>query len=312
MLFKLRSALCFILVLFASNTYAVELDVVSVRTTISKPSTSHVLLHNSNRGEPDNVKTSFGIRPLNNERVGVFVDINGIEIGYASDVFADDIETKTQNFLFSYRKWKHSRITLNFQTLENLNTRARNLTNSAIPTESVFKNTKSTKIELFGLHNLYTFNNKDSSFEHFFLNRPLLSNRFDWSVGIVAGWSVKRLNLENNDSIVFTPAFSGVEIESTEKLSSTSVTADIGPFLSINLPNNVNLFAEYKVGHGYISNRQVSDQLKQSGDEKARAFGAGISWTSSDQKWVVLLRGWRQSGRHISTSFGDLSVIKYF
>ncbi|MBF7073218.1 hypothetical protein ISG33_07390 [Glaciecola sp. MH2013] len=308
----LRKIIVLAALLLSFQCVAIDLDIKSLRVTLSKPSTSHVLIHNSALGDESNIKSAFNIRPLNNERLGFFLDVNGIEIGYASDVFADDVETKTQNFLFSYRKWQHSKITLNIQSLENLHTNVRNLSSGEGLADSVFKNTKSTKIELFGLHNLYTFHDKESVFEHFFLNQPLLSSQFDWSIGVVAGWSLKSLKLENPDSIVFTPDFLDSDIETTTKLRSRSVNVDVGPFLSLNLPNNINMFAEYKIGRGYINNKQVSEQLKQSGDEKASAFGAGISYTSQDKKLLVLLRGWKQKGRHVSTSFGDLSVVRYF
>lgn len=294
-------------------SYGFELDIKSVRTTLSKPDTSHTLLFDTSQltNVTDNQKLVFNLTPVNNERVGIFVDVNDIEIGYAVDIFDNDIETKTQNFIFSYRKWKNSRITLNYQLLEGLETEFESLNGLGAETRFLEK-TKSSKIELFGLHNLYTYGNAESLFEHFFLNRPKLSNKFDWSVSLVGGWSLKRLKLESPNSILFQPQIIEQALPTATKLQSTSLSANIGPLLSVNLPNNFNFFAEYKVGQGHIRNQNRETGLKQSGDEKSNAIGMGVSWTSSDKKTLVLLRGWEQKGRHIKTSFGDLSVVRFF
>lgn len=304
-----RTSLLAFLMLLANSAYSFDFDITSFRTTLSKPDTSHTLIF-----EPqgiDGQKTVFNLTPLNNERLGFFVDVNGIEIGYAVDVFENSVETKTQNFLFSYRKLKHSRITLNYQILEGLETEAENL--RGVGAERRFLETsKSSKIELFGLHNLYTFGEGESLFEHFFLNRPVLSNKFDWSLSVVGGWSLKYLSLESPNSILFDAEFIQGDIPQVTELKSTSFSANVGPLLSVNLPNNFNFFAEYKYGKGHIKNENSSIGLKQSGDEKSKALGVGFSWASQDKKTLVLIRGWDQKGRHIETSFGDLSVVRFF
>ena len=293
----------------ACSVQAFDWDIISLRTTLSRPDTSQSLIHRG-LGE-DEQKTLFHLSPTNNERLGFFLDINGIEVGYAVDVRKDDIETDTQNFLLSYRKLKNARITLNYQTLEGLTTRAEHLSGTGA-TQVFSPQTKSTKLELFGQHNLYTFGNKASLFEHFFLNRPQLSHQFDWSLGINAGWSIKRLKLEATDSILIDTAFLTTPAERVNQLDSVSYSADVGPFLSISAPNNLHFFAEYKWGKGVIENLSDRVDLKESGDEKARAYGLGMSWTSPDEKLLVLLRGWKQEGRHVETSFGDLSAVYFF
>lgn len=305
--------LVFLLVM-ANAAHCFEFDVTSFRATLSKPNTSHTLIYET--PGIDGQKTVFNLTPLNNERLGFFVDINNIEVGYAVDVFDNTQQTKTQDFLFSYRQFKHSRITLNYQTLEGLNTKAENVRGSG-EEQRFLSNSKSSKIELFGLHNVYTFGEGHSLFEHFFLNRPLLSRSFGWALSVAAGWSVKRLSLKSATSILFDAAFIEQNVPAVSALNSTSFSANIGPLLSVNLPNNFNAFAEYKFGKGYIDlqsprNNNNPAGLKQSGDEKSAAFGGGFSWTSPDKKTLVLARGWNQKGRHIETSFGDLSVLRFF
>lgn len=299
-----------LLSLFTTQVNAFDWDLISLRTTLSRPDTSQSLILRATDNGAEQ-KTLFHLSPTNNERIGLFVDVNDIEIGYAVDARKDQVETDTQNFLVSYRRLKHSRITLNYQTLEGLDTQAENLSGPGQQSR-FFEATKSTKIELFGQHNLYTFGNKTSLFEHFFLNRPQLSHQFDWSASIVGGWSVKRLTLESPNSILFDPGFTQAAPETVNQLDSVSFSADVGPFLSLHAPNNLHFFAEYKYGKGVIENLSDRDDLKESGDEKARSFGFGASWTSSDEQFLVLLRGWKQEGRHVETSFGDLSVVWFF
>lgn len=293
----------------AALAFDFDFDLKSIRTTISNPSTSHTLIYDDLARS--NQKTLFSLEPINNQRVGVFFDINDVEIGYSADIFNDDVETKTQDVLLSYRKFKNSKITFNYQTLEGLQSTARNL--SGNQTDQFFsENTRSTKFELSGQHNFYTFNNEESLFEHFFLNRPKLSNKFDVALSVVGAWSFKHVSLENKDNIVFQADFLNSSAPQATKLISNSYGASIGSLISFSLPHNVHMFAEYKVGKGNIRNIDPELGLKDSGDEKVEAYGAGISWTSSNKKLMVVLRAWEQTGRHIDTSFGDLSVIKFF
>ena len=293
----------------SGSVLAFDFDLKSVRTTISNPSTSHALIYDDLDGS--NQKILFSLEPINNQRVGVFFDINDIEIGYSADIFEDDVETKTQDILLSYRKFKNYKITFNYQTLEGLQSTASNL--SGNQTDQIFsQNTRSTKFELSGQHNFYTFNNKESLFEHFFLNRPKLSSKFDLSLSVVGAWSFKHVSLENKDNIVFQADFLSSPVPQITKLISNSYGASIGSLLSFSLPHNVHVFAEYKLGKGHIQNTNPGLGLKDSGGEKVEAYGGGISWTSSNKKLMVVLRAWEQTGRHIDTSFGDLSVIKFF
>lgn len=297
------------LLMSAKAVYSFDFDVTTLRATLSKPDTSHTLIYDA---PGTNVpKTVFNLTPLNNERLGFFVEINDIEIGYALDIFNNATETKTQDFLFSYRQFKHSRITFNYQTLEGLDAQAINLQGLGVE-QRFLTEAKSSKIELFGLHNLYTLGNGSSLFEHFFQNRPALSHQFDWALSLAGGWSVKRLSLKSTTSILFAPAFINQTVPAVTALKATSFNANVGPLLSINLPNNFNAFAEYKYGKGYIKNQNNRTGLKQSGDEKSTAVGLGFSWTAPNKKTLLLLRGWNQKGRHIQTSFGDFSVLRFF
>ena len=288
---------------------AFDFDLKSVRTTISNPDTSHSLIYNDS--DINNQKTLFLLEPINNQRVGVFFDINDIEIGYSADIFKDDVETKTQDILLSSRRLKNAKITFNYQTLEGLQSTARELNSNQ--TDRLFsKNTRSTKFELFGLHNFYTFNNKESLFEHFFLNRPRLSSKFDAALSVVGAWSFKHVSLENKDNIVFQADFLNSASPKATKLISNSYGVSIGSLLSFSLPHNLHAFAEYKVGKEHLQNTDSEFALKDSGGERVEAYGAGISWTSNNKKLMVVLRAWEQKGRHIDTSFGDLSVIRFF
>ena len=106
------------------NAEGLNLKVNSVRLTFSKPETFHSLVYSQS-----DTRINFELEPVNNELVGFFVDLNGIEIGYATDFINNSTETKTQDFIFSYKGFKHSKITFNYQKLEGLKTNALNISN---------------------------------------------------------------------------------------------------------------------------------------------------------------------------------------
>jgi hypothetical protein len=294
---------------FSPVIFCYDLDIRSLRTTLSKPDTTHTLTYQNKL--PPTEKSTFILQPTNNEQIGLFFDVNGIEIGYSIDAVNNHTETKTQNILLSYRKLNDSKVTLNLQKLEGLESSYINHHTNETSLRFL-ENSSSTKFELLGQHHLYTWDDKNSLFNHFFLNRPQLSSKFDWALSVAAGWSIKRLILENENSILFTPDFIQQTIPNINSLTSNSFSVDIGPFLSVNLAHNLHAFAEIKMGVGYIENTSGHTKLKISGKETSKAYGAGLSWTSSNKQWLVLLRSWQQSGRHITTTFGDLSIIKFF
>lgn len=305
LLIALNSLIC---LFYCPNVDAIEVDPISIRTSFSRPDTSQTLIY---RSPTNDEKLVFLLSALNNERIGLFFDVNEIEVGYAVNVNPDPLTTETQNIFLSYRKFEHSKITFNYQNLKGLNTQSSN----ALNPESITlfsEQSKSRKLELFGQHNLYSFGARSDAFKHFFLNRPQLSNNFDAQLSINAGWSIKHIRVDNPESIIFNPDFNVSPIDNVTSLESLSYNADLGPFLSLKFPNNIQAFAEYKIGKGYINNISDVENLKESGDEKLNAVGAGLSWTSSNQKNLVLLKAWRQSGRHIETSFGELSVLYFF
>jgi hypothetical protein len=304
-----RFGLYIVLFGIAASANGFEIKFETLRTTLSRPDTSHSLTFKSPVSGEE--KSVYLLTPVAQERLGAFVDINGIEIGYATDITNGVNETDTLNILLSYRKLKHTRITFNYQVLEGLETEAQNLRGPGSQTRFAPR-TKSTRIELFGLHNFYTFGGRESLFEHFFLNRPYQNDGHNWALSIVGGWSIKRLELTSPDSILFTPDFFTDDAPAVTELESDSISGNIGPFLSMNFANNINAFVEYKIGGGYIRNRNEESGLKGTGDEKVSALGGGVSWTSKNQKHLVFLRAWEQKGKYIDTSFGDLSYVYYF
>jgi len=306
----MRVLLFYVLVFYSTFSVADSFDwkVNSIRFTFSKPQTFHSLLYS--QSDPSREKVNFELEPINNERFGVFVDLNGVEIGYATDFINDSTQTKTEDFLFSYKGFKHSKITFNYQTLEGFETNALNLLNESQHESRFSPGIKSTKFELFGVHDLYTFYG-ESLFDHFFLNRPKLSQSTGFGLSLISSWSYKNLLLESDDNLVFKPEFLN-DIGTVRNIRAESIDFSIGPLLSVNLKNNIHMFAEAKFGKGYFRNLEENEQLKRSGNEDIYSLGAGVSWTMASNKTVFLLRGWQKKGRHVETFFGDLSVIHYF
>ena len=304
-----RLFLILCLSLLCQRAYAFELELNSIRVSFSKPQTLHSLIYSPEM--TTNTKINFELEPINNERVGVFFDLNGIEIGYAVDFIDDKQQTKTEDFIFSYKSLKHSRISLNYQILEGFNTNALNLLNEPQSQSTFLSKTKSTKIEIFGIHNFYTFFG-ESLFEHFFLNRPRLSQSNKVGLSLAGGWSYKHLSLESDDNLIFSPNYLNANIQTINEVKAESIDFALGPLLSVSLKNNIHLFAELKAGKGYFKNLDGDSQLKRSGNEEIYAVGGGVSWTSSSKKTLFLLRTWFKKGRHVETFFGDASIIYFF
>lgn len=301
----------YVLIIYTAcqNANAIEWKINSVRSTISIPQTFHSLIYTQT--DPEEVKINFELEPINNERVGIFIDLNGVEIGYAVDFINNKTQTKTEDFLFSYKSFKHSKITFNYQTLEGFETNALNLLDERQQDSQFLSRTKSTKFELFGIHDLYTFFG-DSLFDHFFLNRPQLSQVNRFGLSLIGGWSYKNLSLKTDSNLLFQPSYLNNPVQRIEEIKAESIDASIGPLLSISFKNNIHMFAEAKFGRGYFRNKDEETQLKRSGGETLYSIGGGASWTMASNKTVFLLRAWQKSGRHIETFFGDLSIVHYF
>ncbi len=296
-------------ILFALPVSAFELDIKSIRFTASKPQTFHSLVF---APEADaNTKINFELEPVNNERLGVFVDINGVEIGYAVDVIDNNNQTETEDIILSYRRHNRSRINFNYQTLEGFQVNALNLRDESLGQNEFKPGIKSTKIELLGVHDLYRFYG-ESAFETFFLNRPVKSDEFRVGVSILGAWSFKDLKLEADENVIFQPEFSSSDIPRVTRIDAQSTSVAVGPMLSLQFANNIQMFAEVKFGREYFNNRNEQERLKRSGNETVYSLGAGMAMSSDNQRSIIILRGWYQEGRHVETVFGDLSYVYYF
>ena len=118
--------------------------------------------------------------------------------------------------------------------------------------------------------------------------------------------------MRSEDNLIFSPNYLDTEVELTRDLRAESVDLSVGPLLSIGFGNNIHGFLEAKVGKGYFKNKQQNTQLKRSGNEEIYTAGAGASWTTANQKTMLVTRAWLAKGRHIKTFFGDISVFHYF
>jgi len=211
----------------------------------------------------------------------------------------------------SYRRHNRSRVNFNYQTLDGLQANALNLRNES-QKQSEFKPTiKSTKIELLGVHDVYRFYG-ESVFETFFLNKPKKSDSFKFGVSLLGAWSYKDLKLESSENLVFSPDFSNTEVPVVNRIDAESASVAVGPLLSFQFANNVQMFTEAKVGREYFKNKNEQERLKRTGNETIYSLGAGLSWSTNNEDTIVVLRGWYQEGRHVETVFGDLSYVYYF
>lgn len=168
---NLRSALKFFTVLYLVCTSVcanAKIEISSLRFKVSKPATAHnLVLQNPNGNQ---TTTFFDLEPKNNERVGVFVKVNSVLIGYSLDPFKADQETSTTHIDILTEKYDNSRVGFNVQILKGFDSKARSFETNQ-KERRFFPNIESQRLEFFGMHNLKTFFGK-SLFNHFFLNRP--------------------------------------------------------------------------------------------------------------------------------------------
>jgi len=286
-----------------------KLELSSLRLKLSKPATAHNLVLQNPNG--NGTTTFFDLEPKNNERVGIFVKVNSLLIGYSLDPFKSNQETSTTHIDVVSEKFDHSRIGFNVQILKGFDSKARSFeTNSQ--ERRFFPDIESQRLEFFGMHNLKTLYGK-SLFNHFFLNRPMDGAAHVFGLSLVGDWKVRHLKLSSNDSVIYTPSFStGPPNESVPEIRALSVSSVAGPMLSVGFKNKVNMFIESKFGLGYFDNLTDTTDLKQSGFEFLQSYGTGFSWNSKSKKTMINSRLLYQRGRHIETTFGELALLFFF
>jgi len=304
-LFKLLPAL--ILLLFAQNLWA-KIDISSVRVNLTRPATAHNLVLQNPNGQ--NTTTFFDLEPKNNERLGVFVKVNSLLIGYSLDLFQADEETKTTHIDIITEKYDFSRVGFNIQILKGFESESRSFeTNQR---DSRFApDIESQRFELFGKHNLKTYYGK-SLFNHFFLNRPVEGANV-FGLSLVGDWTLRHLKLSSKNGVIYTPDFFNSQItDLATEIRALSVSAGAGPMISLGLKNRFNMFLSSSLGAGYFDNLTGTTDLKESGFEFLQSYSGGLSWNSKNKKYMVSSKVSYQKGRHIETTFGDLMFLYFF
>lgn len=297
----------FLIVAFLFTSFYTEAKVRSVRFKVSRPATLHTLVFK----DPNKLlpKTTYELIPKNNNRIGFFVSLNSLLIGYSFDPFKNSQETKTIDLDFSTEKFDNMKVGFNFQLLEGFDSKA----------ESQFSNEedrvyvsdiKSTKLELYGIHNFIDLHNK-SRFNHFYLNRPVDAEEF-FGFSIVGNWNIRHLKLESPNGLVYTPNFFTqpvTESSNAKELKAFSASFSAGPMFSLSLKNRVNAFLAAKLGTGYFTNLSDDTDLKSTGFETLQSYSLGLSWNNKHKNLLINSRFSFQKGRHIETSFGEVALI---
>lgn len=279
----------------------------SIRLRAARPATFHELILEDFPGTP---KTTFNLSPVNNERLGLFLDFNQFIIGYFFDPFNQSEETKTFDFEISSEKYTRNKIGLNIQILEGFETQAEN--QDGFGSSTLYRpDLRSTRLELFGLHDLKDLNNS-SLFDHFFLNRPKSHSKNFFDVSLVTNWGLRYLKIKDNNGLLFSTDFFSSPPPSVTEIEALSAYGSLGPLFSVGFKNNFSFFFEGRIGLGYFQNLDEEQGLKESGEELISSLGTGTSWLSKNEKVFVVLKAWYQEGRHIGTLFGDLSFIYFF
>jgi len=307
---KTLSKICTLLLTlgFAQTSFAKKINVTSLRVNISKPATAHNLVLQSPSGQ--NTTTFFDIEPKNNERLGVFVKVNSLLIGYSLDLFKADEETRTTHIDIITEKYDFSRVGFNIQILKGFDSKARSF-ETGLRDQRFVPDIESQRFEFFGKHNLKTYYGK-SLFNHFFLNRPVDGENI-FGLSLVGDWTLRHLKLSSSNGVIYTPNFFSSPISDlATEIRALSVSASAGPMVSVGLKNRINMFLSSSLGAGYFDNLTGTNDLKQSGFEFLQSYSGGFSWNSKNKKYMVNSKISYQNGRHIETTFGDLMFLYFF
>lgn len=305
---------CFVFLLFTiifsleASAELPDVKLKSVRFKVSRPATLHTLVFK----DPNNTlpKTTFELIPKNNNRIGLFLQLNSFLLGYSFDPFSNAQETKTTDLIFATEKFKHSRVGFNFQTLEGFDSEADSVFSS--DKDIVFvPDLKSTRIELFGIHNLANIHNK-SLFDHFYLNRPVDGEQL-FGVSVVGSWNARYLRIESDQGVVYTPNFFNQPLlNPANEVRALQFSFSAGPMFSVGLKERFNGFLAAKLGTGYFQSLENGSNLKRTGFESLQSYSLGLSWNNSHKNVLVNSKFSFQKGRHIETSFGDVTLIFFF
>jgi len=299
----------FCLLLLTFNSVAKgKIEVTSARLSLSRPATAHNLVLQNPNGQ--NTTTFFDLEPKNNERVGLFVKVNSLLLGYSFDLFRASQETQTTHIDVITEKFDFSRMGLNLQILEGFDSKARSFETNARESR-FFPDIESQRFEFFGLHNLKTFYGK-SLFNHFFLNRPLKGSKV-LGLSLVGDWSLRHLKLSSPNGVIYRPSFfQGSLNDLVSEIRAVSASAGAGPMVSVGFKNRFNIFLHSSLGLGFFDNLTKTTDLKESGFEFLQSYSGGLSWNSKDRKFMVNSKISYQKGRHIETTFGDLTLLFFF
>jgi len=305
--YKVQAYLFLLLVAFSTKTQA-KVEISSLRLKLSKPATAHNLVLQNTNGKQ--ATTFFDLEPKNNERIGLFVKVNSLLLGYSLDPFKANQQTSTTHIDIVSEALDHSRIGFNLQILKGFDSKARSFETNE-QERRFFPNIKSERLEFFGMHNLKTFYGK-SLFNLFFLNRPRESSSV-FGLSLVGDWSLRHLKLSSQNGVIYTPVFLDEQISDlVSEIRALSLSTTAGPMLSLGFKNRLSVFIESKFGLGYFKNLTKSTDLKQSGFEFLQTYGLGLSWNSKSRKTMINSRLSYQRGRHIETTFGELSLLLFF
>lgn len=286
-----------------------KIKVRSLRLKFSRPATLHSLVFK----DPNKVlpKTTYELIPKNNNRIGVFVSLNSLLLGFAFDPFRSEEETKTLDLDFSTEKFDNRKIGFNFQILEGFDSEARSVFTNQKDRVYV-PDIKSTKLELYGIHNFIDLYNH-SRFNHFYLNRPVDGGEEFFGFSIVGNWVVRHLQLKSPRGVVYTPNFFTQPLTGpAQEVKAFSASFSAGPMFSLSLKNRVNAFLAAKLGTGYFASLDDESDLKRTGFESLQSYSLGLSWNNIHKKLLINSKFSFQKGRHIETSFGEVALIYFF
>lgn len=302
--FRLLLKLLFLFLLYSNE--ASGFDIQFVRGIISKPETLHRLYY-TDRDITGYEKVVYKIDPINNERLGAYLNINNLLVGFAFDIIHDRVETSTVDIYGIYDFSNSFRLSLNYQNLKGLNSEARVVGSDSLVEDRFMPNLKSIRYEMNINYRFFD----DPLFSIYVQNLAFKPFKSSFNISYNGISSIRSLELTDKNNVIFRPDFVSA-IGSFKSIKALSMVNLFGPTIGLPIWPSFIFFLDAKAGVGYFYNQNQKNDLKESGFELNFMEGIGIAWSSQDQKMTLNSKFVFQQGRHIQTNQSEISFTYRF
>lgn len=303
---KFNFTLNLILLIFLYSSEVSGFDVQFVRGIFSKPETLHRLYY-TDKILTGYEKIVYKIDPVNNERLGIYLNINSLLLGFAFDVIQDRVETSTVDIYGIYDFSNSLRFSVNYQNLKGLNSEAKVVGSNLLFENRFMPNLNSIRYEMTLNYRLF----QDPLFGIYVQNLAFIPFRKKFNISYNGLSSIRSLELKDKNNVIFKPDFVSA-VDSFKSIKAISMINLFGPTIGLSLWPSIIFFIDAKAGFGYFYNQNQKNDLKESGFEFNFMEGIGFAWSSKDQQMTLNSKLIFQQGRHIQTNQSEISFTYRF